>query len=483
MSPPRRVRPEDLRPSHDDPVANSRGRASGQATPSGSPDPPDVAALEEAMVPSLSLSSYLALSTALLSVLPNLRTTRFLSELMGLCLFAVPFVLAGYSTGLMGDANNPLTHVVIDSSQSTPLPSSTVMTAVLIASILGVLLWILLKSMLDSRGYSLLRHTLSGKDSRERPGKSKTWAFFSANLVQFALAMGAGMGTAPVILRISVQGLTSEASNLFLSLVAPITIGMVLYTWIRVLCMYISAWMTWRPTFIPGALGAAFASPLRGARIFWASFTVLLPLLTASVLAIILCGSGMWAPTVDVALPHFFLHLCLIGVSVFLLQSLIWFDVAIVTSIGHRAGEFAVAHSHEDAVRMRSAALKANLTSGEQQTITAAYPGMYRAHHDNTYQPVLFEDIYKEVERVRPHSTPQSTPQSAADSAQGSDASRVAPAPEDVAPPDPWIAEVDFEGGGDARGLKSLETELLPLTLRTANGQPERRFVGVRSRG
>jgi len=476
VSPQRRVRPEDLRPSHDDPNDNPRG-PNGLASPSGSPDPPDVAALEEAMVPQLSLSSYLALSTALLAVLPNLRTTRFLSELMGLCLFAIPFVLAGYTTGLLGDANNPLTHVVVDNSQSAPLPSSSVMTAVLIASIVGVLLWILLKSMLDSRGYSLLRHTLSGHDSRQRPGKTKTWAFFSSNLVQFALAMGAGMGTAPVILRISVQGLTTEGSNLFISLVAPITIGMILYAWIRVMCMYISAWMTWRPTFIPGALGAAFASPLRGARIFWASFALLLPLLTASALALTLCASGMWAPAVDVDLPHFFLHLCLIGVSIFLLQSLIWFDVAIVTSIGHRTGEFAVAHTHEDAVRMRSAALKANLTSGEQQTITAAYPGMYRAPHNSAYQPIFFEEIYAEIERLRP----ESAPAPATEFAQGPDEDRNAPALEEASPSNPWIVEVDFEGGGDARGLKRLEKDLLPLTLRTANGQPERRFVGVRT--
>src|SRR5699024_8416446 len=127
-----------------------------------------------------------------------------------------------------------------------------------------------------------LRHTLSGKDSSARPGRTKTWAFFSANLVQFALAMGAGMGTAPVILRAGASGLVTHDANLFLTLVVPIFIGMMLYAWIRVMCMYISAWMAWRPTFIPGALGAAFASPIHGARVFWGSFSLLLPLLSAS---------------------------------------------------------------------------------------------------------------------------------------------------------------------------------------------------------
>lgn len=475
MSPQRRVRPEDLRPSSSE---NHRVKQGHQdlTTPSGSPDPPDVAALEETMVPPLRLSSYLALATALLAILPNLRTTRFLSELMGLCIFALPFILGGYSTGLLGDRNNPLTHAAIESGQSLPMPSSTVLTLGLIGTLVGIFVWLLLKSMLDSRGYSLLRQTISGKDSTERPGKSKTWAFFSSNLVQFALAMGAGMGTAPIILRVGARGLLSGESNLFVTLVIPVTIGMLLYTWIRVMCMYLAAWMTWRPTFIPGALGAAFASPIRGARMFWGSFAVLVPLLSASALAITLCAAGMWATSVNVDMPHLLLHLCLIGTSVFMLQSLIWFDIAVVTSIGHRMGEFTVAHSHEEAVRMRSAALKANLIADEQQTITAAYPGMFRTSHHPTYQPTSFQEIYRAIEAMRPsvaeapietptHVDPQEldTPQAAS-----------------VEASDPWVAPA-FEGGGDALGLARLNAQLLPLTLRTANGQAERRYVGPRS--
>lgn len=478
MSPQRRVRPEDLRPSRNNSSTPKRTRED-LPNPSGSPDPPDVASFEETMVPPLQLSSYLALATALLALLPKLRTTRFLSELMGLCIFALPFILGGYSTGLLGDQNNPLTHAAVESSQTTPLPSSTIMTLLLVASIVGIVLWILLKSMLDSRGYSLLRQTISGQDSSERPGKSKTWAFFSSNLVQFALAMGAGMGTAPVILRIGARGLLAGEASLFLSLVIPITIGMILYAWIRVMCMYLSAWMTWRPTFIPGALSAAFASPMRGARMFWGSFALLVPLLSASALAITLCATGMWAPTVHVDIPHLLLHLGLIGTSVFMLQSLIWFDIAIVTSIGHRMGEFSVAHSHEEAVRMRSAALKANLTADEQQIITSAYPGMFRAPHHPSYQPTFFEDIYGAIQQMQP----QSTPESSEDPLLAPDEDRTASAPE-VAPSepaDPWIGAPLPPSDHSKRGLERLNGELLPLTLRTFNQQIERRFVGVRS--
>lgn len=473
MSPQRRVRPEDLSPSKSDDPSSARKESPQYGTPN-TPDPPDVVALEEAMVPPLSMSGYLALATALMALLPRLRSMRFLSEMMGLTIFAFPFILGGYATGILGDADNSFTHGVVSPDGDFAMPSNGTMTLLLAGTLVGIVIWLILKSMLDSRAYSLLRHTVSGKDSLHRPGHRKTPAFFAANLVQFALATGAGMATAPVIMRLGANGLIAHEASLLYTLVIPVTTGMLLYVWIRVLCMYLSAWMAWRPTFIAGALGAALAAPVRGARIFWGSYLFLLPLVSAGTLVIILCAAGMWAPTLAIDVPHILLHLCLIGTSILVVQSLIWFDIAIVASIGHRVGEFSVAQSPEEAVRMRTAALKANLGSSTQEAIAVAPAGIFRARDNSPYAPTPFDEIARHIQSMRPESKPIAPEPNAEPS--------VEPQRTDVqsdAPPK-WIAAAIEDDGSGARGLERLQGAVLPLTMRTPNAQPERRYIGIR---
>lgn len=504
MSPKRRVRPEDLSPSDKDHSPSARKITRQYGTPN-TPDPPDVVALEEAMVPPLTMSGYLALATALMALLPRLRSMRFISEMMGLTIFAFPFILGGYSTGILGDASNSFTHGVVSPDGEFIMPSNGTMTLLLAGTLIGIIIWLILKSMLDSRAYSLLRRTLSGKDSSFRPGHHKAPAFFAANLLQFALATGAGMATAPVIMRLGAKGLILHDSTLLYTLVIPITTGMLLYVGIRILCMYLSGWMTWRPTFIAGAVGAALAAPVRGARIFWGSYLFLLPLVSAGTLIIILCAAGMWAPTVHIDVPDILLHLCLIGTSILVIQSLIWFDISIVASIGHRVGEFSVAQSPEEAARLRTAALKANLGSSEQQTIAAAPAGIFRAHEDTPYTPTSFSEIIERIQQIRPAvapvepslaespftDSPTAEPTyadatldapSTVHSTPATDASLAEVAAEDEhgKAPNPWFAPAIEDDGTGARGLERLQPEILPLTMRNANDQPERRYIASR---
>lgn len=490
MSPQRRVRPEDLSPSNKDNSSSARKISRQYGTPN-TPDPPDVVALEEAMVPPLSLSGYLALATALLALLPRMRSMRFVSEMMGLTIFAFPFILGGYSTGILGDASNSFTHGVVSPDGEFVMPSNGTMTLLLVGTLIGIVVWLILKSMLDSRAYSLLRQTLSGKDSSFRPGHHKTPAFFAANLVQFALATGAGLATAPVIMRLGMNGLISHESTLLFTLVIPVTTGMLLYVWIRILCMYLAGWMTWRPTFIAGALGAALAAPVRGARIFWGSYLFLLPLVSAGTLTIILCAAGMWAPTLNIDVPDLLLHLCLIGTSILVIQSLIWFDISIVASIGHRVGEFSVAQSPEEAARLRAAALQANLGANEQQTIAAAPAGIFRARENTPYTPTSFSEISERIAQMRSAATPlepsidaQSvaastiTDPTIADPSPSTDASSTDAEIHEAS--NPWFAPAIEDDGSGARGLDRLQREILPLTMRNANAQPERRYLGRR---
>lgn len=496
MSSQRPVRPEDLKPKTSS--SSSDSSLENQPNyPAGGPDPPEVAAMEEPMVPTLSITSYLALATAMLTVLPRLRSGRFISELMNIGIYTAPVLLAGYGAGVWGPATIPSTELPPPNVVSLPFGSSTATALLVLTAIAGAVLWIWLKSMVDAKVYSLLRGAVSGSDSSSHPGPKKTLGFFAANLMQFALATGVALFVGPVILRMITRTLVTHDIGLGLGLVLPLAIGLILLTWVRVLSMFISAWITWRPVFIAGALGAALAAPIRDRRMFWGGFALLSPLVAVSGLAVTLCAVGAYVPTMNVDVPPLFLQICLVGTFVTLMQIMTWFDIGLVASVGHQVGEFAIARTPEEAKRLRTAALLLNLESPEQEIIRAAPAGLFRASEPQYIKPISFAEVlpHRPIEEgqeawaseqpVQNEAQPTSSGgqevslrfEDAADAPVSSEPAATVSMP--AAPV--WVAP-DLEEDADApRGLARLQESLLPVTLRTTNGLPERRYTGYRA--
>lgn len=484
MNSQNKVRPEDLRPARQ----QEHPHAYEPSPSSSPPDPHDVAAMEEAMVPALSLASYLALGTSLLATLPRLRSTRFFSEFLSLAIFAVPFLIAGYASGNFSSADNHLLNQLAETTVDNPPPSSTIVMFAVLGTIVGIIMLLVLKSILDAQAYSVLRQALSGHDSSKRPGLKKTAAFFGANLFQLGLATGAGLGMSPVILRLARRVFITQDVSIALGFVLPLLIGMSLYGWIRVLSMYVSGWITWRPSFIAGALGSAIASPIRAFRNFWGSYFILFVVLSAGIVIVTVSATGLYLPGIEVQLPHLVLQFCMIGALITMVQALVWFDTSIVASIGHRVGEFVVASSHEEAVRLRNIALRANLQSTDQEVITAAPPGAFRSTSRASTR-VTFAHVLALTEP--PNTTaPQPAPSTLIDAAHtpSSPHTQARTSTENLASPtsdeaeSPWIAPPTDDNDSGARGFARLEPSLLPVKMRTRNNQPERRYKGYRHR-
>lgn len=497
MSPKRRIRPEDLKPERG--ASTSKRQAPSLPYPAGGPDPPEVAAMEEAMVPTLPLRAYLALATAMLAALPRLRSGRFISEMMGLGLYAAPVLITGVASGIWGDTQNSLDQAATAVAATAPQLSSNGTVAAFLSFLVAGVLWLVLKSTVDAHTYSLLRGAVSGSDSLNHPGRKKTLAFFAANLLQLAIATGVALFIGPVILRMITMSMVSHELSLGVGLILPLTLGVMMLTGVRVLSMFVTAWITWRPVFIAGAIGAAFAAPIRDARIFWGSFVLLGTVVSVASLAIALCAAGMYLPTLDVAVPPVLLQVCMVGTFVVLMQVISWFDVGIVASVGHQVGEYSIARTKDEAERLRAAALKANLGRPEQQVLHAAPTGMFRAGDALAQrQPIRFEDLlgYRPSDgdrerwalRSEPIQEPLQATQSGGkevslrfESASGTMQTEPVKNEDTALHSHRWFSPSVGDDAQQARGFARLHSSLLPATVRTSNGQPERRFHGIRT--
>lgn len=491
MSPKRPIRPEELRPG-----APSRAHEDGDGLPqpAGTPDPPEVAGIEEAMVPTLSLSSYLALATTLLAVLPRLRSGRFLSEMMGFGLYVAPTILAGYASGIFG-GGGPFRSEGEALAVSEPLASSsfTVVWLAIGALLVGAL-WVTLKSVIDTQVYSLMRVAVSGQDSQVRPALTKLNAFIAFNLLQLAFATGVALFLGPVVLRMVSGALVTGDLSIGVGFLFPVALGMVVFVAVRVFSMFVAAWVAWRPVFIAGAFGAAFAAPVRDLRLFWQSVVLLVPVAALAVMAIVLAGAGLYLPSVVLDLSPMFTQLVMVVTFVIFVQILTWFDVGIVASVGHQLGEFQVARTPEEAARMRAVALRTNLESSEQPVIYAARPGLFIAGEPAS-APLRFDDVpgYRPYQPDAPESPSEAAYDVAGDNRsaphgvqppadlmsaaiEGGAASTESDADE---APLPWLAP-SVASEGDARGFARLDASLLPTVLRSAGEQAERRFRGHR---
>lgn len=480
MSPKRPIHPEELRPGS---PSRSRDEGDSLPQPAGSPDPPEVAGIEEAMIPTLSLRSYLALATTLLAVLPRLRSGRFLSEMMGFGLYVAPMVLAGYASGVIEGGGTFRTEGEA-LAVATPVLSSSLTGAWLaIGALLVGALWVMLKSVLDTQVYSMMRVAVSGQDSLVRPALTKLNAFIAYNLLQLALATGVSLFLGPVVLRMVSGAFVTGELSLGVGFIFPVALGMVVFVAVRVFSMFVAAWVAWRPVFIAGAFGAAFAAPVRDRRMYWQSVLLLVPIAALAVMAIVLAGAGMYLPSVVLDLSPMFTQLVMVVTFVIFVQVLTWFDVGIVASVGHQLGEFQVARTPEEAARMRAVALRANLESTEQPVIYTSRPGVF-VSGEAPSAPLRFEDIlgYRPSAGDAPESAPVASHDAVTDEDHGAAAIDHAAAAinedarEEVMP---WLAHA-ISTEGSSRGFARLDASLLPTVHRSASGHAERRFRGHR---
>lgn len=452
--------------------------------------------MEEAMVPTLALTSYLTIATALLAVLPRLRSGRFLSEMLGVGLYVGPLMLAGYGSGVFGSVAVPITDAPPTGIVELPFGSSTATATLALAVIFGAVAWVWIKSIVDAQVYSLIRIAISGVDSESHPNRKKLGGFFASNLLQLALATGVAMFLGPVALNMIVHTLVEPDLPIGIGFLLPVVVGMALFSSVRVLSMFITAWMSWRPVFIAGAFGAAFASPIRDRRVFWKTFSLLAPITALSAMVIGLCMSAQYLPTVEMAVSPMLLQIFMVGTFVVCVQTITWFDIAIVACVGHQVGEFRIARNPEEAARMRAAALEVNLDRPEQQTIPAAPSGQYQPEARGMEEPITFEDVLgyrpehgdrdRWTVQQQPIAEPSKTSASGTleaplpfDTATGAPTMEVA-AEETPSVERPWIAP-PIDSASEGLGFERLQSSLLPATLRSIRGEPERRFRGVRA--
>lgn len=360
MNPQRRDRPADVPPM-----------------PAGSPDPPEVAALEEAMIPSRPLAVYLALATRVLAVLPRFRAARMLAEIMTLVLYVTPVVLAGMSAGFIGTIAPSISDELPTALVAAPFGSSTASAWALFAGIVAAACFLVAKSAIDAVAYTTLRAVVRLRSDIAKRALTRTSAYLAFNLLQLAMATAVASFFAPFVLRLLRNTLQTELPLSAAGILVPGALTLGLFAVVRIFSMFIAAWLTWRPAFVAGALGSSFAAPFRDARLFWSSVAVFAPFAVAAGLVLMLSGLALFLPQLEIAVGDFALRMIFIGTFFVYLQIVTWFDVAIVASVGHQVGEFGLARTPAEAARMRAHSVAETLATNEQQVIVAAQPGFF----------------------------------------------------------------------------------------------------------
>lgn len=480
------------------------------------------------MIPSRPLAVYLALATRILALLPRFRAARTVSEIMTLALYAAPVVLAGIAGGLIGNLAPAVTTDVPTAVVAAPFGSSSASAWALFMGVAGGLLFLVAKSAVDAVAYASLRAVVRLRADIAKRAFERIPAFLALNLLQLALAMGAAFFFAPLILRLIRLALASEDAAPLTGILVPGAIALGVFALVRVTSMFVAAWLTWRPAFIAGALGASFASPFRDARLFWSTVAVFAPFAVAAGLVMLISGLSLFLPQLEISLSPFAQRMIFIATFFMYLQVTTWFDVAIVASVGHQVGEFGLARSADEAARMRAHSVAETIATNEQQLIVAAPPGLFRAAAPQT---VRFEDVlgYRPqagdrerwaIEALQQHqasdarttggalevvfrapraanAAANTTASTAANDATtttstsagtaAATSSSLTPGPATVQNPahtEPHLpstieassSSASHEKARDLRGLARLEGSLLPSVLRTAGGSPEVRF-------
>lgn len=505
MNQPRKLRPEDLRPSakppsephESDPLAGLPGAPQDPHAPS------EIASIEEAMVPLLAAPAYLQVGAQLLAQRWQLRLASGFSELLAVATMAGPVVLAILASGVLYPPQ-PLTlepsAAEITEQAMVGLPSQSLLPVA--AIILGWFGFLCIRALLDTYVARSARDLLGQERAPHYGWARHALAFFGLHTLHLALTLAVSFFLAPLITRLVMRAALTPSTGAMIFSVCALFLGLMAMHHARLLSHFIGGWVTWRAEFLAGALSGGFAAPARDYQA-WRSLSwrwVIPSSLWVSVgLLVVFAPRTLGASS---ELTFIQQNLTLAGMAAIWAKLSSWIQVSLIPLVGHQIGEVATTTITERSLRVKRLFRRISNTPSDQAVIPTAPKGFFKESSTQT-PPPRFSDVFfvarpQEIaEDGWSFETENTQVTARAPTAGGGGevsltferpaelealAAATEPSSGTLEPEEPaLLAPALCATPGEPLGLERLSDSLSPAVVRTAAGDAEVLFRGVKT--